>query len=381
VALLTTPVTSAPSGHLGFHTQVHAKLNNSRIDVKADFGAVGDDTTDDTTAISQAITACPAGGIVYFPPGKYVISQPLVLKDNITLKGSLGNRWTNYTGTPCYVKPKFGAFTGTTGAIVATEVDGWRIEDLGIHSGRATGTGGVPLNGLHVVGACKGVRLQNMWVNNHSGYGVFSDTTANGFPGGWEVANLDLENNALGGWRSQNTAGAAAFAFGDGSMLQSEATANGGDGFYFAGVNAFDFVNVRSVFNTGTGSAGNGFNIDGSCGLLGFTACQTDRNVRNGILLHSTDATPTAQPAPHGISITGGHFSRDGKNDNATQGGYAAIRVQGDSSSVRCMRRTPAGSPSTVGSSSPRWRRSSTIRRRCCTTAPPTTWSTCRRVR
>jgi hypothetical protein len=331
VALLPTPVTTGQTGHLATSSQVHAKLNQGWLDVKADFGAVGDDTTDDYTAIAAAITACPVGGVVFFPPGKYAVGQPIAVKDNITLRGTLDNRWTSYTGTPCYIKPRFGAFTGTTGLITASEVDGWRIRDLGLHSGRATGTAGATLNGLHAVGACKGVRLQNVWINNHSGYGVFTDTTASGFPGGWEVANVDIENNALGGWRSVNT-GAVSFAFGDGSMAFCEATANGGDGFYLAGVNAFDFVNVRSVFNTGTA---NGFYIDGPCGLLGFVACQTDRNIRNGILLHSVDSAPTAQPAPHGISITACHFSRDGKNDNTTGGGYAAIRVQGDSSSVR----------------------------------------------
>jgi hypothetical protein len=170
-----------------------------------------------------------------------------------------------------------------------------------------------------------------VWINNHSGYGVFTDSNVNGFPGGWEVSNLDIENCALGGWRSVNSGGAT-FAFGDGVMSMSEATANGGDGWYFAGVNAFDFFGVRSVFNTGTA---NGFYIDGVCGLLGFHGCQTDRNIRNGILLHSVDSTPTVQPAPHTITIVGCNFSRDGKNDNTTQGGYASVRVQGDSTSAR----------------------------------------------
>jgi len=61
-----------------------------------DFGAVGDDSTDDTTAIQNAINslvggAVGKGGIVYLPPGIYRISAPLTFGSNaysVTLKGS-----------------------------------------------------------------------------------------------------------------------------------------------------------------------------------------------------------------------------------------------------------------------------------------------------
>lgn len=50
------------------------------ISVK-DFGAVGDGTTDDTSAIKNAINAAE-GGYVYFPLGNYVISSPLDVGTN-----------------------------------------------------------------------------------------------------------------------------------------------------------------------------------------------------------------------------------------------------------------------------------------------------------
>ena len=61
-----------------------------------DFGALGDDATDDTAAIQAAINSLANGsvgdgGIVYLPPGVYRISAPLTFMSNaysITLKGS-----------------------------------------------------------------------------------------------------------------------------------------------------------------------------------------------------------------------------------------------------------------------------------------------------
>jgi hypothetical protein len=57
--------------------------------VKA-YGAVGDDTTNDSAAIAAAIAAVPStGGIVYFPPGTYKIStSALALRSNLTYEGA-----------------------------------------------------------------------------------------------------------------------------------------------------------------------------------------------------------------------------------------------------------------------------------------------------
>lgn len=56
-----------------------------------DYGAVGDDKTLDTLAISKAIEACAqaGGGVVVFPPGRYV-SGTFELRSNITLSLEAG---------------------------------------------------------------------------------------------------------------------------------------------------------------------------------------------------------------------------------------------------------------------------------------------------
>lgn len=50
-----------------------------------DFGAQGDVATDDTTAIQNAILACPDGGRIKFPAGTYRV-RPLILKSHVTLE-------------------------------------------------------------------------------------------------------------------------------------------------------------------------------------------------------------------------------------------------------------------------------------------------------
>lgn len=48
--------------------------------VKTDYGAVGNGTNDDTTAIQNAINgASSTNGIVYFPDGTYKVTAPLRL--------------------------------------------------------------------------------------------------------------------------------------------------------------------------------------------------------------------------------------------------------------------------------------------------------------
>ena len=60
-------------------------MTDTRFDVRA-YGAVGDGSTKDTTAIQAAVDACGAagGGTVYFPAGKYLCGS-IELRDGVTL--------------------------------------------------------------------------------------------------------------------------------------------------------------------------------------------------------------------------------------------------------------------------------------------------------
>ncbi|WDM22651.1 glycosyl hydrolase family 28-related protein [Paenibacillus polymyxa] len=68
----------------------YVKKNSLILNVM-DFGAKGDGITDDTLSIQTAINYCAqmGGGIVYLPPGTYLISSTLQIKSsNVTLCGS-----------------------------------------------------------------------------------------------------------------------------------------------------------------------------------------------------------------------------------------------------------------------------------------------------
>jgi parallel beta-helix repeat protein len=92
VSALTTLAGSGGSALVGFiqagtgavATTVQARLRES-LSVK-DFGATGDASTDDTTAIQNALNA-GSGRAVYFPAGTYRVSATLVVKTKTTLMG------------------------------------------------------------------------------------------------------------------------------------------------------------------------------------------------------------------------------------------------------------------------------------------------------
>ena len=56
------------------------------IDVKTQYGAVGDGTTDDTAAFQAALEGLSAGELL-IPSGDYLISSALVVRDGVTLMG------------------------------------------------------------------------------------------------------------------------------------------------------------------------------------------------------------------------------------------------------------------------------------------------------
>ena len=52
-----------------------------------DYGAVGDGVTDDSAAVINTLTAAAGGGIIFFPKGRYLITQALVIPRNAMVQG------------------------------------------------------------------------------------------------------------------------------------------------------------------------------------------------------------------------------------------------------------------------------------------------------
>lgn len=121
------PVDEAGTSKSVTLTQV-GSLVNGWFNVK-NYGAVGNNSTDDTTAIQATINAAIAafpwvtgmgGAVVYFPPGKYVTSSTLTINPGgagggLTLKGS-GMASTIIRGTVAGA-PVVSTYTNGTGTI------------------------------------------------------------------------------------------------------------------------------------------------------------------------------------------------------------------------------------------------------------------------
>ncbi len=90
MAQLSEARAAGQTGHIADTNALHRKANYV-FDV-VDFGAVGDGTTDDTAAIQAAIDAAETagGGDAYLPPGDYLITTTLTMKDQVRLIGAGG---------------------------------------------------------------------------------------------------------------------------------------------------------------------------------------------------------------------------------------------------------------------------------------------------
>jgi hypothetical protein len=114
---------------------------NDVINVK-DWGAFGDNSHNDTTAIQNAIDFCISrgGGKVFFPQGQYLISSPLVVGDNSLNVGvqliGCGKDASTFARTGGYSDPNGFDFEISKGNKIFDCIE--RIEGLGGPSVKAT---------------------------------------------------------------------------------------------------------------------------------------------------------------------------------------------------------------------------------------------------
>lgn len=313
-AALTTSIRKLPNGN--------DQVKNPRY-----FGAVGDDTTDDTAAIQAAVTAAGEGGITELPPGKYRTLSPIYLPRGAQLRGTQGLRW-RYVITPnVYIKPR-STFSGLAAIIMqdkeqggyATEQGGQRIERLNVDmSALTTGTA----DGILGSGLIRDVRISEVSVSYARGKGIRTVgytrvDTVTYYPRGWQLDHCVADTGFDNG-----------FGFNlmtDMSMNDCLAVGNLANGFSFSGPGENLVVNTRAVFNKN-----NGFLVTGSqFGTTSFVNISTDRNEYNGMLINVSGATAAKYP----INITNPNFRRDGRNGNSGGGGYAGLSVVSATSPV-----------------------------------------------
>jgi polygalacturonase len=183
-------------------------------DVKA-YGALGDGYTDDTVAIQAAINAA-VSGIVYFPPGNYLISAPLVMKPGIVLEGA-----SRLASTITATAHNFNLVEYVATALVT----GFSIRNLGFSSGGRTDITAIKLDGVDPTKRISIVDIENVYFNCKIGISLSY------------CANVTIEtafaNACQDGFRLFNVT--------DASLVSCMAQNGTGYGFYIeGGEGAFD---------------------------------------------------------------------------------------------------------------------------------------------
>jgi len=333
-------------------TKAHNRMiADAAVNVK-DFGAVGDGTTDDTTAIQAAIDSLGNdGGTVFLPESVYVISATLNLEKKTQLVGEGGyflNQFTNntYTVGGTTIKLKTGSNTDMLKVQldVASTGDDYRshcaIRNIHFFGNRsdaqspATRDNNTSGNGI-VISGVRYVTLENVIVTKCAEDGVVIQSHDYG-SGTISTNNLDIRGCAF----HSNYGRGILAAGGDSIMLGCTIGYNGSTGISVSGFGHISSCLVWDNFEDGifvASSTGypmlvgnkiydnrkNGINIgspSGKCTIVGNTihrnnaGTNTNPNESSGIFVASGATT--------GIVISGNEIGDDAGSPEQRYGIY-----------------------------------------------------------
>jgi hypothetical protein len=320
-------------------TTAFVQANQLGINVMAS-GATGNGSTDDAPAINEAISSLGgAGGIVYFPPGVYIVGMTITLPSNVTLRGS-GRGTTIIRAKPdTAVTPiqttNFGSLTGTNSVFGVYK---FGLGNLSVDGNKANGATG---NGINIYGI--DFNIEDVEINNCSGVGFHSEwSTNNTVPtalsgDSMEAHIIDLKVGNCGGdgidfYGPHDSHVSRIFTWGHGGIgLNISASGGGqfntihsygntGDGLTIAAGCNCVLNDIESETNGGNGITNNG-SVNGSTfflysntgsglvanGITTIAVVETNSNGAHGILLaaSSTVSNITARTnGTDGITIT-----------------------------------------------------------------------------
>jgi hypothetical protein len=140
------------------------------IDVRA-YGATGDGTTDDISALNNASAAISAGGTLYFPPGIYAISETFSLKSGVRYLGC-GGRHQHETAQSTN-DLTHGAVIKWIGSDDSTIVEGLNVN-------------GIVWDGIGVTGG------ENNKDNGYTGIHIYGDGVGSKNPQGNSFRNFEV---------------------------------------------------------------------------------------------------------------------------------------------------------------------------------------------
>ncbi|HEX4087499.1 MAG TPA: glycosyl hydrolase family 28-related protein [Trebonia sp.] len=291
-------------------------------------GAKGDGSTDDTTAINDALGAASPGQGVFFPDGRtFRTSAPLTPPPGVILvlgfQGYDPEVWGDSDSGP--VIAPLDTFSGS--AII-------QFSDVGHAVTQGPSILGGALDGTDLPGTTDGIRgtgpvnasaIKDIVIANVTGVGIncVTDSGASGqtYPYGWWVEHVKIDgageqgmitpNNSDSTWIGVYVLGNGAHTSGHGWSISGpmpnsraigcrmEWAGTGKDGYHLSG-----------AWGSGTGSGG-----------MTFIGCSSDRNDANGFGCTATGNVP--------VSIVGGMFRRDGRNGGSGGGSFAGINLNG----------------------------------------------------
>lgn len=333
-AVSITAATISAAGSMSANDK--KKLNLHIYDVVADYGADPTGTTNSATAIQNAVNAAQtaaytgnSGGIVWFPPGRYLIGSTIVVTgSNITLWGAGGGASADFGN---YAVPMASHLVPQS-AIKAVQVIpvqtngvsgvpnfGFKWKGLGIDNYANAGTMGLQLI------SCANFDIDDFYAINSTSVGLDMNclpgavlTVAAVFP--LSAATLTVNTTAASGTGSAfpantNTAGSVCLA--DGTGVARLITYTGGSATTFTGCSS-------AGAGTGTAAIGGFVRIlpgaqdctRGRFGLLNFR--QVDAGGASGIAIQlNGDAGGTANTCLNNFvgPVKISHINADGIKD------------------------------------------------------------------
>ncbi|MYX14378.1 hypothetical protein GTY67_13325 [Streptomyces sp. SID8374] len=286
-----------------------------------DHGALGDGAADDTTAIKAAITACPVGGVVYFPAGRYKVSATLDLPPGITLLGTHSNLMIGPGMTeadyPCWIEAAV-PFTGSSVLQIIGEDDGThpaingeqRLFNLMIDGSQITGS----VDGLYAKGNVQNVVMRDVCIRRMPNNGIITGQAGGIRPYSWRLHNVMINRCTSNGILLN---GNTDLTLDDVQVLGCQAQ----------GIVLTNCTNAQLAGCRVEWCGSHGYRITGAwgdwqgSGGMQMTGCSTDRNGQHGVFVDATGNTP--------ILITGLMTRRDGRNGGTGGGGFAGLAVVG----------------------------------------------------
>jgi len=274
---------AAPSGSIDLSEWEADHIGGLPVASVVDYGATGDGSTDDTTAIADAIADVAAsGGVAYFPSGTYITS-PIEVPPGATLQGVTGQAYYNATTTVPNANTisRLKLKSGSTGPLIspddggATLATAVRICDLALDcNGIAQSAINLPDQGGSI---SRFWRMERLYINNignvSGGYAVYV--------GNLNTACRMTDCTIFNGTSGSQAGGDAVGWYGqDGIMDNCWIGYFSGNGLTVLGGSSSTFLQVRGggIFTCTTGV------VVGGTGAV-FEGVSIDHNFNDGIYI------------------------------------------------------------------------------------------------